>query len=235
MQENGYIHFNQAEGRDCLTLGGDWTVAHYIDLKKQLANLGDVPQSVTCNIESMKKLDTAGVQLLYRALGEHKLRQLPLTEQQHNLIDTVINACSNQEPPLPPKSNGFVKMLERIGIFSSNLYRNQRDLLGFMGATLQSAAQVIGRPSRWRVTAFVAQLEETGLNALPIVALLTFLVGAVVAFFRCNRAQRFRCQYIHHKSGRLFLFTRICCFTYRNYACRENSQCFYRSAWFNES
>ena len=182
MQENGYIHFNQAEGRDCLTLGGDWTVAHYIDLKKQLANLGDVPQSVTCNIESMKKLDTAGVQLLYRALGEHKLRQLPLTEQQHNLIDTVINACSNQEPPLPPKSNGFVKMLERIGIFSSNLYRNQRDLLGFMGATLQSAAQVIGRPSRWRVTAFVAQLEETGLNALPIVALLTFLVGAVVAF-----------------------------------------------------
>ena len=116
MQENGYIHFNQAEGRDCLTLGGDWTVAHYIDLKKQLANLGDVPQSVTCNIESMKKLDTAGVQLLYRALGEHKLRQLPLTEQQHNLIDTVINACSNQEPPLPPKSNGFVKMLERIGI-----------------------------------------------------------------------------------------------------------------------
>ena len=39
MQENGYIHFNQAEGRDCLTLGGDWTVAHYIDLKKQAQDI----------------------------------------------------------------------------------------------------------------------------------------------------------------------------------------------------
>ena len=59
MQENGYIHFNQAEGRDCLTLGGDWTVAHYIDLKKQLANLGDVPQSVTCSIEFFHRLNIA--------------------------------------------------------------------------------------------------------------------------------------------------------------------------------
>jgi phospholipid/cholesterol/gamma-HCH transport system permease protein len=38
------------------------------------------------------------------------------------------------------------------------------------------------RPRRWRLTALVAQIEETGLDAIPIVALLTFLVGAVVAF-----------------------------------------------------
>src|SRR5699024_10041607 len=38
------------------------------------------------------------------------------------------------------------------------------------------------RPSRWRLTSVVAQLQQTGLNALPIVALLTFMVGAVVAF-----------------------------------------------------
>ena len=37
-------------------------------------------------------------------------------------------------------------------------------------------------PSRWRINALVQQIEETGLNAVPIVALLTFLVGAVIAF-----------------------------------------------------
>ncbi|MGP1615417.1 MAG: MlaE family ABC transporter permease, partial [Pollutimonas bauzanensis] len=37
-------------------------------------------------------------------------------------------------------------------------------------------------PGRWRLTSVVAQIEETGLNAVPIIALLTFMVGAVVAF-----------------------------------------------------
>ena len=37
-------------------------------------------------------------------------------------------------------------------------------------------------PRRWRITSLVAHIEQTGLNAVPIVALLTFLVGAVVAF-----------------------------------------------------
>ncbi|CAM5568051.1 Intermembrane phospholipid transport system permease protein MlaE OS=Stutzerimonas stutzeri OX=316 GN=CXK95_06960 PE=3 SV=1 [Stutzerimonas stutzeri] len=38
------------------------------------------------------------------------------------------------------------------------------------------------RPQRWRPTPLVAHIEQTGLDAIPIVALLTFLVGAVVAF-----------------------------------------------------
>lgn len=182
MQESGYIQLDKTEGGSCLTLGGDWTVVHYTRLKSQLADLGDVPPSADYNIEAVGRLDTAGVQLLYRALGEERLRGLSLPQQQRNLIETVISACSGQQPSVPATGNGFVKMLERVGIFSANLYRNQLGLLAFMGATLQSAAQVVGRPSRWRTTAFVAQLEETALNAVPIVALLTFLVGAVVAF-----------------------------------------------------
>jgi phospholipid/cholesterol/gamma-HCH transport system permease protein len=43
-------------------------------------------------------------------------------------------------------------------------------------------AQTIWRPSRWRVTSLAAHIEQTGLDAVPIVVLLTFMVGAVVAF-----------------------------------------------------
>ncbi|MGX5914220.1 MlaE family lipid ABC transporter permease subunit [Aliidiomarina sp. Khilg15.8] len=182
MQEGGYIELDKTGGDDCLTLGGDWTIKHYTRLKAELAELPEVPESAACNVESMGRLDTAGVQLLYRTLGEDKLRELSLPEQQRNLVDTVINACSAQEPATLPKGNGFVEMIERVGVVSAGLYKQQIGLLGFMGAVLQSAAQVALHPSRWRVTAFVAQLEETGLNAVPIVALLSFLVGAVIAF-----------------------------------------------------
>jgi phospholipid/cholesterol/gamma-HCH transport system permease protein len=55
-------------------------------------------------------------------------------------------------------------------------------LLGFIGLILETFARSIFRPKRWRVTPMVAHIEQTGLDAAPIVALLTFLVGAVVAF-----------------------------------------------------
>src|SRR5690606_15497155 len=54
--------------------------------------------------------------------------------------------------------------------------------LGFMGLTLVTLVSLMPRPWRWRWTALTAQMQQAGLNAVPIVALLNFLVGAVVAF-----------------------------------------------------
>jgi phospholipid/cholesterol/gamma-HCH transport system permease protein len=55
-------------------------------------------------------------------------------------------------------------------------------LLGFLGLTLETLVRLLPQPQRWRWTALAVQIEETALHALPIVALLSFLVGAVVAF-----------------------------------------------------
>jgi phospholipid/cholesterol/gamma-HCH transport system permease protein len=51
-----------------------------------------------------------------------------------------------------------------------------------MGFTLEALAHGLLRPRCWRVTSVAAQIETTGLNAVPIICLLNFLVGAVVAF-----------------------------------------------------
>ena len=64
-------------------------------------------------------------------------------------------------------------------------------LLGFIGLILATLARTLLQPSRWRVTALFAQVQQTGLNAAPIVALLTFLVGAVVAFLGATVLSRF--------------------------------------------
>jgi phospholipid/cholesterol/gamma-HCH transport system permease protein len=62
------------------------------------------------------------------------------------------------------------------------VWRQQLQLLGFIGVTLESLARNLPRPHRWRITSLTAHIEQTGLDAVPIVALLTFMVGAVVAF-----------------------------------------------------
>ena len=55
-------------------------------------------------------------------------------------------------------------------------------MLGFIGLILQTLARNLFRPKQWRITPVVAHIEQIGLNAAPIVVLLTFMVGAVVAF-----------------------------------------------------
>ncbi|MDU1660713.1 MAG: NADH-quinone oxidoreductase subunit M [Stenotrophomonas maltophilia] len=64
-------------------------------------------------------------------------------------------------------------------------------LLGFIGLILATFARGVFRPKRWRLTPMVAHIEQTGLDAAPIVALLTFLVGAVVAFLGATVLESF--------------------------------------------
>ncbi|OXS13559.1 ABC transporter permease, partial [Zobellella denitrificans] len=80
--------------------------------------------------------------------------------------------------PVRRWSDGLV----RLGALVAGAGRQGLQLLGFMGLTLSTLMVLLPRPGRWRPTALVAQMHQCGLNAVPIVALLTFLVGAVVAF-----------------------------------------------------
>ena len=77
---------------------------------------------------------------------------------------------------------GFRLMLERMGAATVSLWHLAQGLLGFVGLILETIARGLFRPKRWRITPVIAHIEQTGLDAAPIVALLTFLVGAVVAF-----------------------------------------------------
>ena len=69
-----------------------------------------------------------------------------------------------------------------MGQSSINLWKEFLDLTSFIGLTLETLLLNMLRPSRWRVTSIVAQVQEIAINAVPISVLLTFLVGAVVTF-----------------------------------------------------
>ncbi|MFC6671582.1 MlaE family ABC transporter permease [Marinobacterium aestuariivivens] len=77
---------------------------------------------------------------------------------------------------------GPVQLLAMLGRRVELSLLHVWQLSGFVGLVLVTLLQVLPRPGRWRLTALVQQVQLTGLEAVPIVALLTFLVGAVVAF-----------------------------------------------------
>ena len=168
-----------------LRVGGAWTLSHYRALAPQVADLrGQISPGIKIDFSTLTALDTAGARLLCELIGEENLKDAltdaALAPEQRMLLETV--GCALATPAALPPRYRFGDLLAHIGKAASAFWEHLVGLLGFIGLTLDRLARTAWRPRRWRVAATIAQLEQIGFNAVPIVALLTFLVGAVIAF-----------------------------------------------------
>jgi phospholipid/cholesterol/gamma-HCH transport system permease protein len=172
-----------------LRIAGDWTLTHYRELKRQTDALstGFGPATLV-DMDELGALDTAGASLLVELLGVQRLRLLAvqapnLPESSRALMQTIQSALADYcQPVREPEAAVGMQLLARIGAAVEVIWKDTLQLLGFIGLILQTFASTLFRPRRWRTTSVIAHIEQIGLDAAPIVALLTFMVGAVVAF-----------------------------------------------------
>ena len=172
-----------------LRISGDWTLAHYTRLKQQTEQLaGQYDAQTAIDLDEVSSIDTAGASLLVDLLGAERVSQL--TDTAHKLpaadralLQTVYASLRDFCVPVKvPQQNICILLLSRIGGAVYKLWQDSLQLLGFIGLILQTLARNLFRPKQWRITPMVAHIEQIGLNAASIVVLLTFMVGAVVAF-----------------------------------------------------
>ncbi|MEX2944113.1 MlaE family ABC transporter permease [Serratia fonticola] len=168
---------------------GDWVLAHYRLLEPAVGQLqARLPADVVFDLSQLGSLDTAGATLLVNLLGDQRISDLKqlaptLPVERRVLLETVGRALQGFEPPPAEKPPGLaIELLANVGRSMENFWHNLVALLGFIGLTLQTLFANLLRPTRWRITSLVANLQQIGLNAVPIIMLLTFLVGAVIAF-----------------------------------------------------
>ena len=184
----GGTRLDTAANPATLAVFGDWTRAHYRALAATVAELRvDLDERTTVDLSGLGALDTAGAALLVELFGAPRLRELAqvaqLPSERRALLQTLCTALIDyHEPEAPRRRSAGLEVLAQIGRAVEEFGQHSLALLGFIGLTLDSLARTIWRPRRWRLTALAVHAEQTGLDAVPIVALLTFLVGAVVAF-----------------------------------------------------
>ncbi|MFY9326433.1 MAG: ABC transporter permease [Georgfuchsia sp.] len=181
-----------------LQIGGDWTLVHFARLKRQISALhGTLPSEANINFEALGALDTSGAAFLVDLLGAQRISALEssipgLTTERRLLLQTVSNAMTESaSSATAPERSRVLDFLAHIGEVMAEFWQQAVVLLGFIGLTLSTLFSVLPHPQRWRVTSLVAHLEQCGLNAVPIVSLLTFLVGAVVAFLGATILSKF--------------------------------------------
>lgn len=175
---------------DQINACGDWTLPNYHTLYSSVAAAGQNSDRypTTLNLQTLGHIDTAGASLLAELIGPEKLAQWladnpqAVSPETAALLSTVASAMADQQKPPAPPGFTLSGMVRDVGAWVEQLYQLVVTLIGFIGQIIAALAWTTLHPRRWRMTAFVAAVQDTGLNAVPIVALLTFLVGAVVAF-----------------------------------------------------
>jgi len=181
-----------------LAVGGSWLVATAAELDRRLQAL-QVPagKQVTFDLAGIDRIDTAGAWLLLRT--EHDLSARGSAVEMRNLrpsfaplLDQVRAAGMLAPAPHPrPAHHTFVGFVAQIGEISVGLLGRAYRILGFVGLVCETALRLLRHPGRLRLTATVAQMEQTGVNALAIVGMLSFLIGVVIAYQGADQLRRF--------------------------------------------
>lgn len=160
---------------------GDWTLAFAPALGKRIDDAKRRGSTAVVDASGVSRLDTAGAELLLDLAGARE-GITGLDAGRAALVDAVAKADTTAVAAPPPAEDGFVALLARTGAALENVWNDAVALVGFIGLILATIARTLPNPRRWRVTPLFFHIEQTGLDAVPIVALLSFLVGAVVAF-----------------------------------------------------
>ncbi|MGZ8452389.1 MAG: MlaE family lipid ABC transporter permease subunit [Candidatus Binatia bacterium] len=153
---------------------------------RESTRLVSVARAATVDLDAsaMDYCDGSGIALLIqlRRLQQKaggKLEIHGLRPEFQELLDDWSQGGSDTTQP---KANVRVHLVEEVGQSAVQLWDDMREVISFIGQLGHAMVKAALHPStvRWRDTLLVA--EELGVNALPIVALLSFLVGVIMAF-----------------------------------------------------
>lgn len=181
-----------------LVLAGDWVVMSLASVEEALRDFTEKaamagPREV--DVSGLGRLDTAGAFLIDRTMRAFATdpELVGASAETTSLLQQARTLATQEEhaPPVKEHGHGFVDLLERTGRNAEHMWQESLESLSFLGATLVAISAVIWRPAKMRWTALVSVMEEAGLDAVPIIAFLSFFVGMVVAFIGATTLAQF--------------------------------------------
>lgn len=151
--------------------------------------------AVALDLAALERLDTAGAWVLHRTRKTLRAEGLQVeyinVQPDHAALLARVEASDAHGSVEPRQSNIVVVVLAEIGETMAYAVNEARALLGFLGLLMATLGRTIANPRRLRGTPLVYHLEAVGFNAVPIVALISFLIGVVLAYQGATQLRQF--------------------------------------------
>ena len=166
---------------------GTWTASFAPVLERMVADaekLAGGPQSIFIDVSEVAKLDTFGAWLIERlrrslTQGAVEAQIAGLSANYASLVDEVRRVRAT--PVIDTSTITITGMLEQIGRAVAGVAGTVAGLLDMLGAVLAAGARTLIHPRSFRLTSTVHHLEQVCWRAVPIVVLITFLIGCIIA------------------------------------------------------
>ncbi|MDP3379587.1 MAG: ABC transporter permease [Brevundimonas sp.] len=178
-----------------LRLVGDWTAAGLSKLRGRLGprlrkELGDAPVT-TLDLTDLGRFDTTGALVLSKAvdgaLPEGAWEGRPEVGRVYDRVQAV--ECNEAAPLKRPSA--LTRSFAKVGRGMYDIGGEALLSMAFLGRLITATGAALRHPGRIRWPAWVSQIERAGLDAIPIVAVTAFFIGAVVAFIGADLLQQF--------------------------------------------
>lgn len=166
---------------------GTWTASFAPVLERMVADaerLAGGPQSIFIDVSEVAKLDTFGAWLIERlrrslTQGPVEAQIAGLSANYSSLVDEVRRVRAT--PVVEAGTITITGMLEQIGRTVAGLAGTVTGLIDMLGAVLAAGFRVLIHPRSLRLTSTVHHMEQVCWRAVPIIVLITFLIGCIIA------------------------------------------------------
>ena len=194
--ETAWLRIAGGSGASTVAAGGLWDIRHAAELDALLGRWQPPSaDSFAIDAAEIESLDTAGAWLLHRTIAQAEAAGARVVvtglKPEHEILLAQVEA--NDVPmvaaPKPPSS--LTALVLRLGAATDGAVREGLGFVAFLGLVVAVLVRTLARPARLRLTSLVYHMEATGLNALPIVGLISFLIGVVLAYQGATQLQRF--------------------------------------------
>jgi phospholipid/cholesterol/gamma-HCH transport system permease protein len=180
------ITVTHCDDRLQLAASGSWTAPHAAELEVAIASLIALPnlaRDAAIDMQDVKEFDTYGAWLLRRlaqAWQGKPMRIVGLPDRYQGLLHEV-NEANVGSPPTDVRTWSATDGLEFLGRAVAAAVRDLTTFIAMLGALCLAVLSAAKRPASFRLTSAVHHLDRVGWQAVPIILLITFLIGGIIA------------------------------------------------------
>ena len=180
-----------------LNLAGSWTIDASATLERSgiaLVAAADAARAAIFDLGGIERLDTAGAWLIDRSRRDLNTRGIATEiERERPEFSILLEEVRDRDltAPTTPHGIGIVDLLADVGRAVVEFGRDMLAGVSFFGALIVSLGKTIAHPGRFRGTSVFFHVEAFAFRSVPIILLINFLVGAIVAQQGIYQLQRF--------------------------------------------
>jgi phospholipid/cholesterol/gamma-HCH transport system permease protein len=173
-------------------LSGEWTGEGTGAAADRLGETLAGRPIVSLDLTEVSRLDTAGAYAVLRMTGgRFEPSKIEGRPEMRRLLELVAKATASQKRTVAVRTRGFHELTIRIGRGAMHLGQELIETMAFTGHLLVVVFRSMLDPRRIRWAACVSLAERAGLDAIPIVTVTSFFIGAVVGLLGANMLRQF--------------------------------------------